>query len=102
MKEDQLKVIKSITKYVCPHCENKIFVSVSINQPLLHWVITEEQLLKNKEDLRRKLRGYIFPNKETEDQIMEEIKSEEFLLGIEDVDDILTSLIKTLNLKKID
>lgn len=88
------RIIKSIVPYICPHCSHHINVCFGFIPPGLNWVITEEEMQANKRRLKEALKLITFRSEQSEKETMAWIDSDECVLGAEDVDDMVRSIME--------
>lgn len=85
-------MIKSIVPYVCPNCNHEINVCLAFIPPGLSWIITAEEMERNKRKLKDALKVITFKSDEERQAVLEMIDSEDYVLGAEDIDDIVKSI----------
>lgn len=86
------RMIKSIVPYVCPHCSHEIDVCFSFIPPGLSWIITKEEMERNKRKLKETLKVITFKNEAAQKEVMDWIDSDDCVLGAEDIDDLAKSI----------
>ena len=97
---DKPKIIKSIVPYVCPHCGHDIMVCFGFLPPALSWVITGEEMLANKEKLKALMENIEFSSEEDKKETLDWIASEDCVLGVEDIDDVVKMISQEQKEKK--
>lgn len=87
-------IIKTITPLNCPSCGHDIHVCFSFMPPGVSWVITQEEMLQNKQTLKELLKSIVFKSQEEQEKTLSWIDSEECVLGAEDIEDVAKSIAR--------
>ncbi|MCK9369491.1 hypothetical protein M0R04_06125 [Candidatus Dojkabacteria bacterium] len=62
--------------------------------PGVSWVITQEEMLQNKQTLKELLKSIVFKSQEEQEKTLSWIDSEECVLGAEDIEDVAKSIAR--------
>ena len=52
---DGSQVMRYLTKTTCPHCNKEITIGHFIGQPIIKWLLSDEQIKEARESLKKDL-----------------------------------------------
>jgi hypothetical protein len=75
--EEAQQVMRYLTRSVCPHCNKEITIGHFIGQPMIKWVLSDEQIKTAKEDLTKKLDLIDFVDKEEKKTVLKQLSEDQ-------------------------
>ena len=87
------KVIKMVVPEACPHCQKEIYVCYIMMVPNITSVITNEEIEKSKEEVKKKLEFIEFKKPKEKEGIVKWLSDETTLISQSDVEEILKQIM---------
>jgi hypothetical protein len=86
-------IIKSITIHTCPNCGKEVYVETQMIPPVIGTLFTEFQMKEAKTDCLERV-SLLSIDDEKKDAVTKWINDPETIFGPNEVDNIITSLLK--------
>ena len=97
MKEkEQIKVMKTISEGICPHCSKPIMVSIKSSLPMNDWILKREGIEDAKKKLKAEVEKIKFKKKERKENVLRFINDPENMFGPDEVQVMLNQIL-TMN-----
>lgn len=93
--ENKPLITKNYVEIICPHCSEKVIVSIRSMQPAIDWALKKESTEEMKARLIASIEE-LSMEEEKKQQLIASIRDEEFVVGPEDVELILAQIKKEL------
>jgi len=87
------KIIKIILPGMCPHCNKEVLMAIKTITPVVDWVLRKEDIQKAKGSVIKEVSESDIPAIEKK-QVLEWVQKEDTLFGPEEVQHILSQVIK--------
>lgn len=101
MKEkEQIKVMKTISEGICPHCSKKIMVSIKSSLPVNDWILKIEDIEDAKKKLKVEVGKIDFKRKNRKDNVLRFIDDPENMFGPSEIQPMLEQILEMNEIDK--
>ena len=95
MKEkEQIKVMKTISEGICPHCSKKIMVSIKSSLPVNDWILKMEDIQDSKKKLKAEVEKIKFKDDRRKDNVLRFIDDSENMFGPSEIQIMLEQILE--------
>lgn len=92
-KPNEIKIMKTVSEMICPHCSKKIMVSIKSSLPMTDWILKKEDIQDAKEKLKAEIGKMNFNEKEKKEQMIAFVDNPDNMFGPSDVENMKNQII---------
>lgn len=91
-KQNEIKIMKTISEGICPFCSKKIMVSIKSSLPMNDWILKMEDIEDAKKKLKAEIEKIKFENKDRRENMLKFIANPENMFGPSEVQPMLSQI----------